>query len=127
METYIMKIILEKFNEIARDKRISKADLLENGAIYYMNGNDGTDFDWEANNRTCEFMAFYKSSELGMAKLYVNTDGKIDGYFWNNEGRGEAEYIEAGNVEKEKAEEFKEFLEDNFDYKNKWDNIIDYI
>ena len=36
-------------------------ELLDNdGKIYYMNGNDGTDFDWDWNDRLCEFVVFGK-------------------------------------------------------------------
>ena len=55
---YIRENIRDRFPEV------TDSMLIDNGAIYYMNGNDGTDFDFEMNDRTCEFMSFYKSSDL---------------------------------------------------------------
>ena len=42
------------------------------GKIYYMNGNDGTDFDWKCNERICEFMVFHEN-EMGYIKLCRET------------------------------------------------------
>lgn len=53
--------------------------------IYYMNGNDGTDFDWSANDRLCEFFMFYKSTEMGFIKVYVNSNDTMDGYVYKEE------------------------------------------
>ena len=36
-----------------------RSELLDNGAVFYMNGNDGTDFDWQVNNHLCEFFTYY--------------------------------------------------------------------
>ena len=60
-------------------------DYGDNKEITYANGNDGTDFDWEANDRLCEFGTendyypdYYKS------KLCINRDGSIDLFTFNN-------------------------------------------
>ena len=63
----------EMFPEVTDDM------LCGNGAIYYMNGNDGTEFDWEMNGRCCEFYLFYKETEMGFLKVFVNDDDTIDG------------------------------------------------
>ena len=63
--------------------------------IYYMNGNDGTDFDFSCNGRTCEFMVFYKKSEMGFLKVSVNDDDTIDGYCY---GEGQLKPFEDGGV-----------------------------
>lgn len=55
--------------------------------IYYMNGNDGTDFDYSANNRTCEFVVFYKKSEMGFIRVMVGKRvGSIHGYVYADGG-----------------------------------------
>ena len=51
------------------------------GNIYYMNGNDGTEFDWEMNYRVCEFIVWHEN-ENGYIKLFVNRDGSIEGYVY---------------------------------------------
>ena len=62
---------------------ITDEDLDKNGAIYYMNGNDGTDFDWNANDRCCEFYMFH-SNEIGFIKLFVNKGDTYTAYVYPN-------------------------------------------
>ena len=59
--------------------------LLDDGAIYYMNGNDGTDFDWNANDRSCEFYSYYKEDEMGFCKIWVTRDNKLEGYYYTRD------------------------------------------
>ena len=80
--------IIEKIKSVFAEIRekyplITDEDLLENGAIYYMNGNDGTDFDWNANGHTSEFY-MYHSNEIGFIKLYVNNDDTYTAYVYPN-------------------------------------------
>lgn len=58
--TIINKVIeyIKKAREMLPE--VTDDMLYGNGAIYYMNGNDGTAFDWEANDRCCEFYMFYR-------------------------------------------------------------------
>lgn len=50
-----------------------------------MNGNDGTDFDWNCNERLCEFFMFYKSTEMGFIKVYVNNNDTLSGYIYKED------------------------------------------
>lgn len=79
------KIILKEIINETRKKfpEVTNDILYDNGAIYYQNGNDGTDFDWKVNDCLCEFMVFYKKSEMGFIKLRVNRNGNIDIYVYN--------------------------------------------
>lgn len=52
--------------------------------IFYMNGNDGTSFDWRMNVRLCEFYLFYKDSKMGFVKVIVNKNDTINGYVYRN-------------------------------------------
>ena len=71
----ILDELKSKINEIV-DKYNVRSKLLENGAIYYMNGNDGTDFDWQVNNHLCEFFTYYDNeSKRGFCKIVLNKDG----------------------------------------------------
>ena len=63
--------------------------LCDNGDVFYMNGNDGTEFDWNVNGRCCELFLFYKSTELGFIKVFVNRDNTMTGYAYLNEGNGD--------------------------------------
>ena len=80
--------IIEKIKTVFADVRkkypfITDEDLDKNGAIYYMNGNDGTDFDWNANDNTSEFYVYHKN-EIGFIKLYVNKGDTYTAYVYPN-------------------------------------------
>lgn len=51
--------------------------------VYYMNANDGTDFDWEANDRTCELEVLFEGNEYVYIRVYVHKRGFIQGVVWN--------------------------------------------
>lgn len=119
---YIRDNIRDRFPEIKDDM------LIENGVVYYMNGNDGTSFDFAMNDRTCEFMSFYKSSNYGFFKVYVTRDGKITGFAYLEEGYGEAIHLEPKNVGEKEAKEFASALQKYVDDLKKWDcNIEDIV
>lgn len=61
-------------DEIIEIEKINREDLYKNGAVYYMNGNDGTDFDLQCNGRACEFYVFWKN-ESGAIKVYIEKNG----------------------------------------------------
>ena len=65
--------IRDIINNIIKEQNINREDLYNNGAIYYMNGNDGTDFDYNCNNMTSEFYVFWKN-EAGAIKLNQRGD-----------------------------------------------------
>ena len=76
--------IIEKIKGIFEEIRskypqITDEDLYGNGAIYYMNGNDGTDFDWNANGN-CSELYMYHSNEIGFIKIYVNHNDTYTAY-----------------------------------------------
>ena len=62
---------------------VTDEDLSEGGAIYYMNGNDGTFFDWHTNGNTCEFYMLH-DNKVGFIKLYVNVDDTYTAYTYPN-------------------------------------------
>ena len=87
--------IIEQVKNVFADIRqgypqIKDEDLDKNGAIYYMNGNDGTDFDWNVNGNTSEFYMYHKN-EIGFIKLYVNKDDTYTAYVYPN---GEMKAVE---------------------------------
>ena len=94
--------IIEKIKGVFAEIRekypfITDEDLLNNGAIFYMNGNGGTDFDWKVNENTCEFYMYHKN-EVGFIKLYVNNDDTYTAYIYPN---GEMRAVETvkGNLD----------------------------
>jgi hypothetical protein len=92
-----------------------------------MNGNDGTDFDFGMNDRTCEFMSFYKSTNYGFFKVFVTRDGKITGYAYLDGGHGEAIHLEPKHVGEKEAKEFARALQLYADNLKKWDCNIEEI
>ena len=80
--------IIEKIKGVFEEIRekyplIADEDLHSDGAIFYMNGNDGTDFDWNVNEHTSEFY-MYHSNEIGFIKLYVNKSDTYTAYTYPN-------------------------------------------
>ena len=50
--------------------------------IYYMNGNDGTEFDFKMNDRLCEFYIFTPDGD-GLIKLFANSDDTYRVYIYD--------------------------------------------
>lgn len=78
-----IEFMRKEYPEIT-DDMLCTEDTDEN--IFYMNGNDETPFDFAVNNRLCEFMLFYKNTELGFIKIFISTDDYIQGYLYLEEG-----------------------------------------
>ena len=70
--------------ELINLPNIKNSDLEENGKIYYMNGENGTIFDWIMNEKTSDFMCFYKDGSCGAAKLRVNKDSRLNMYLYES-------------------------------------------
>ena len=54
----IKKVINESISNYLPD--VKNSDLEENGNIYYMNGKNGTEFDWYVNEHISDFMVMNK-------------------------------------------------------------------
>lgn len=68
------------------DVKIS--DLEKNGAIFYMNGNNGTEFDWYVNDKLPAFMVFYDDEDnLGAVKLLLHNNGEVEIYLYDENGK----------------------------------------
>lgn len=115
-----MKSNLEKFLP-----EINLSDLEENGKIYYMNGDDGTLFDWELNERLCEFMSFYNDkTNLGAIKTLVCSDGKIITYLYKNKANSPFKQIE-DSITKTEAFELAVLLYEKADKLDIFDKAIE--
>ena len=71
-----MNRILNEIKKIINDNlklylpHVKANDLENDGEIYYMNGKDGTEFDWYVNDKLPPFMVFYNDeTNLGAMKL----------------------------------------------------------
>ncbi len=82
----IKKLITESQQKYLPD--IKNSDLEENGTIYYMNGQNGTEFDWYVNDRISDFMTFYNDKQnLGAIKLAIYKDGSVYIYIYGDKGK----------------------------------------
>ena len=89
-----MNHILNKVKEIINSNlelylpHVKISDLENDGAIYYMNGKDGTEFDWYVNDKLPPFMVFYNDeANLGAMKLLLYKDGGIEVYIYDENGK----------------------------------------
>ena len=114
MNGYEFKREIERIFRVARNMypNITDEMLDANGAIYYMNGNDSTPFDWNCNNRLCEFLIFHKN-EMGFIKAFVNSDNTIDVYIYENDDAMRSTY------------KFTEIMNYIADDNRLWDKPID--
>ena len=80
----------QKLHECLRTylPEISESELEENGTVYYMNGKNGTEFDWHVNDRLSDFMVFYDDEDkLGAVKASVYRDGGMLIYVYGDRGK----------------------------------------
>lgn len=88
-----MNCILIKIKEVIEENiklylpHVKNSELENDGAIYYMNGKDGTEFDWFVNDKLPPFMVFYNDkANLGAIKLLLYSDGGIAVYIYDEKG-----------------------------------------
>lgn len=89
-----MNRILNKIKEIIDSNielylpHVKISDLEKDGEIYYMNGKNGTEFDWYVNDKLPAFMVFYNDeANLGAIKLLLYNDGGILVYIYDEKGK----------------------------------------
>ena len=130
-----MNGILNEIRRLIRESRTMylphvKAEALEeNGAVYYMNGKNGTEFDWYVNGKVSDFFVFYKDeNNLGAVKLTLYRDGGVLVYIYDEHGRNLIKeiktYVEAST---EEIFTFAVLLRNVMDDKKIWDANIDSI
>ncbi len=81
----ITEMINESISKYLSD--VKSEDLEENGKIYYMNGKNGTEFDWYVNDKISDLMVFYNDKDnLGAVKLTVYNNGYVLIYVYGDKG-----------------------------------------
>lgn len=76
----IINIISEQLKENLSS--VKQEEYEENGKVYYMNGQNGTFFDWTVNGRLPYFMVFYKDGSCGAIKVHIKTNGEVETYLY---------------------------------------------
>lgn len=112
--------IVNIINEVREEYPIIGNEL--DGKIYYMNGNDGTAFDWNCNERVCEFMVFHEN-EMGYIKLMVYNDNLITIYVYADGGMHPTKELERHYYKN--PLELANFLYRTFDMNDLWDEPIE--
>ena len=119
--SFIKEIINNYIDELGVDRN----NLLNNGAIYYMNGNDGTDFDYQCNGRACEFYVFWKKDEVGAIKLLIGDNIRMYHYPEHDPFNRDSIITKVYNDEYDyDLHELCEYLQGTFDDKSLWDEEI---
>ena len=85
-----MKECLEKYvSDILPD------DLEDRGAIFYMNGKNGTEFDWYVNDKVSDFMIFYNDEDnLGAVKATIYNNGELLIYVYGEQGKNVVQWVQ---------------------------------
>lgn len=123
----IKEIIKKNINEYLPE--VKPSDLEENGTVYYMNGKNGTEFDWYVNEHLPSFMVFYNDEQnLGAAKLLIYVNGKVVLYLYEDKGNKLIKEIET-SIEIIEDELFKlaVILKNETEDKDIWDESIDKV
>ena len=126
MDRVIVEI--KKLIDSAIKEYLPDEDLEENGTIYYMNGKNGTEFDYYVNDHLPAFMVFYNDKDrLGAAKLFLYKDGLSTLYLYNDNGKNLFKTIDKEfNVKEDDILKLAVLLTNQMDYKN-WDASIEMI
>lgn len=89
-----MNRILKELRAVADRERacclpeVTDQELEKDGALFYMNGQNGTEFDWYVNDRLSSFMVFYNDeANLGAVKLLLNRSGTVDVFLYGEQGK----------------------------------------
>lgn len=130
-----MDKIIEEIKKIVNDnmkehlKEVKLCDLEENGSIYYMNGKNGTAFEWYVNNHLPSFMVFYNDkNNLGAIKANIYTDGTVVLYIYGDKGKEIVKEVNTKiNFSIEELFLLAVTLENAADNMKKWDYNIDKI
>ena len=123
----IKEIIKQNINEYLPE--VKPSDLEENGTVYYMNGKNGTQFDWYVNAHLPSFMAFYNDEQnLGAVKLSIYTDGQVILYIYGDKGNKVIKEVKT-SIEVAENELFNlaVILKSEADDKSIWEASIDKI
>ncbi|MBQ8922364.1 MAG: DUF2185 domain-containing protein [Oscillospiraceae bacterium] len=105
---------------------IDIADLEDNGAVFYMNGKNGTAFDWFVNEHLPCFFIFYNDKEkLGAVKATLYSDGRLTIYVYADKGHSErAEMNHIAAADADTLLKLAVLLTENADEKKIWDADI---
>lgn len=133
-ESIVNRILCEIKKIVDKDMalylpHVKSSELEDGGAVFYMNGQNGTEFDWYVNDRLPYFMVFYSDKDnLGAVKLALYNTGEVQVYLYGEKGKKliktEKEYLD---IDKTDMLKLATALTHEADDKKIWDKNIDNI
>ena len=125
--TELKKIMTDSIKEHLPE--VSFDQLEDNGAVFYMNGNNGTEFDWYVNEKVSDFMMFYNDEDnMGAVKLTLYDAGDLRLFVYGEQGKALVKEINTYlDVEKEEVLDLAVTLRYEADEKGIWDSNIESI
>lgn len=134
MENYMNTILNTIKNVILENRKIylphvKDEELEENGAVYYMNGKNGTEFDWYVNEKLSDFFVFYDDENcMGAVKLTLYNNGALRIYLYDEHGsKLIKEFKTFTEVPEKEILKLAVFLRYEMDDRKIWDANIDDI
>ncbi len=123
----IKSIIKKNLNEYLPD--VKNGDLEEDGMVYYMNGKNGTEFEWYVNEQLPSFMVFYNDKQnLGAVKLSIHTNGEVALYIYGDRGKKIVKEVNTFiEIEENELFSLAVILKNEADDNKIWDASIDKI
>lgn len=108
---------------------VKNSELEDGGAVFYMNGQNGTEFDWYVNDRLPYFMVFYNDKDnLGAVKLALCHNGELQLYLFDEKGKKLIQTVkEQMDISKADMLKLAALLTREADHKKIWDRNIESI
>ena len=105
---------------------VAASELEDKGAVFYMNGKNGTAFDWYVNEHFPCFFIFYNDREnLGAVKATLYTDGNMTVYVYGDKGHAKPVELQYKiDADEKQLFDLAVLLTKNADGKRKWDADI---
>ena len=130
-----MNKILKEIKDLIKENlkkylpEVKESDLEENGDIFYMNGKNGTEFDWHVNDCLSSFMVFYNDkNNMGAVKLTLYNNGSISIYLYGDSGSRLVNEVKANcKASEEEILELAVILKAEMDDKGIFDSSIEKI
>ncbi len=128
-----MNKILQDIQELIRKNlaehlpEVTSEELEDNGTVFYMNGKNGTEFDYFVNEHLPNFFVFYNDKDnLGAVKVSVYDAGDTELYLYDEHGKNLKKEIKLClDVTKEELLKLAVLLRIHADDQKVWDSAID--
>ena len=77
-----IQFVINVFNDLIDNQfNCNRKDLVNNGAIFYFNGQNGTKFDWYNNNHISTLATIYPNGTEAV-KILIYKDGLLQAYYY---------------------------------------------